>query len=255
VATIIMALVANSFNLALLKIAPVGFLQQRRERQMKAERPMRTVFGVMFRALAVIFVILLGALVVSCCLGAFVVHSWFGLMDSAMYVYDVASIYAMLIVWMGFMDKHRNETTSDSNNDNNDIQLNTFAIMVAPFLFAGPLVLMTWEQQTRPSSWWTLFWFQFPVVILTSIKLSTTQMTTILRDSSGHAATAGGVWQLRKQHLKNRAIAIYLSVFFFLRCGEPGLLSRGAGYIVPNLAVALLWVEIALSLTTLWNGN
>ena len=168
----------------------------------------------------------------------------------------------MLVVWIGFIDNDRNKTTIDNSSNCNtggesfEIQLITFVMMVIPFLVAGPLVLMAWEQQTQRSSWWTLLSFQVPVGLLASIKLSRTRRKETHGDTSNDDAAGAATRQQgilpstlprKQQQSRTRSISIYFTLFI-LCCRKPGLLSPGAGYLVPDLAIVLVWVEIVSSL-------
>jgi len=146
-------------------------------------------------------------------------------------------------------------------------------MVVVPFLVAGPLVLMVWERQTQASSWWTLLSLQIPVGILSVIKISRTARTeteiddgdddgsgddgsgdyvsknvTIKKEGKGMASLLSSsslssvVSSLSK--LKIRSGLIYLSVFFMCCFQEQGLLSRGTGYLIPYMAVILIWIDI-----------
>jgi pimeloyl-ACP methyl ester carboxylesterase/Ca2+/Na+ antiporter len=289
--TMILVLVANSFNIALVYLMPVGFLVRRRRRRKQGDdetkektnaaatlekepkRPLRTLWDALVHLLTVILVFILAVVIAYRYLPgldnqSFIVNNWLGLLDSALYVYTIVTIYLMLVVWIGFIEYDRNRTTIDnrsSNNNNNcntggesfEIQLITFVMMVIPFLAAGPLVLMAWEQQTQRSSWWTLLSLQVPVGFLASIKLSRTQRKeTTHGDSNDDTAVAAtrqqrGILPLtlpwKQQQSRTRSISIYFSVFI-LCCQKPGLLSPGAGYLVPDLAIVLVWVEIVSSL-------
>uniref|UniRef100_A0A7S0T913 Uncharacterized protein n=1 Tax=Pseudo-nitzschia delicatissima TaxID=44447 RepID=A0A7S0T913_9STRA len=166
-------------------------------------------------------------------------------MTSTLYVYAIATIYAMLIVRMGFIEIDPSRITTDKEkitlqNDKNAVdarfeaQLITFVMMVVPFLVAGSLVLMAWEQQVQISSWGTVFSLQIPVGILTSIRLRKNQ---IIGSKNERASTT--------DRLMVRSILIFFVLFAHFWCG---LFSRGKGYLIPNLAILLVWVGITESL-------
>ena len=283
--TIILALVANSFNIALIYLMPVGFLARRRRRKQcddetkkkktdvattpekKPKRPLRTLWDALVKPLVVILVFILAVAIVYCFLPGLgnqniVVNNWLSLLNSSLYVYIIVTIYVMLVVWIGFIDNDRNKTTIDNSSNCNtggesfEIQLITFVMMVIPFLVAGPLVLMAWEQQTQRSSWWTLLSFQVPVGLLASIKLSRTRRKETHGDTSNDDAAGAATRQQgilpstlprKQQQSRTRSISIYFTLFI-LCCRKPGLLSPGAGYLVPDLAIVLVWVEIVSSL-------
>lgn len=242
--TVILALVANSFNLLVLRLVPKGFLL------LKRKQPLQTLQNALFMTLALVFVIMIGSLTAFCWVSgietkSFVAQKWFGLLTSTLYVYAIATIYVMLIVRMGFIEIDSTKITTDKNksnikNDKNSVdanfeaQLITFVMMVVPFLFAGSLVLMAWEQNVQMSSWGTVFSLQIPVGILTLIRLHHVQT---IGSKSERATT--------KDRLMVRSILISLVLFAHFWCG---LFSRGTGYLVPNLAILLVWVGIMDSL-------
>ena len=293
--TTILALVANSFNIALIYLMPVGFLARRGRRrkqgddetkkkktdvaattpEKKPKRPLQTLWDALVKLLLVILAFALAVAIAYYFLPGFgnqngIVNKWLSLLNSSLYVYIIVTIYVMLVVWIGFIDNDRNRTTIDNSSNINcstygesfEIQLITFVMMAIPFRVAGPIVLMAWEQQTQRSSWWTLLSFQVPVGLLSSIRLSRTRRKetngdtetygdTINDDAAGAATKQQGILPStlpgKQQQSRTRSISIYFSLCI-LCYRKPGLLSPGTGYLVPDLATTLVWVEIVSSL-------
>ena len=258
--TLILVLVANSFNLVLIRLLPVGFLLRVSGRQ---KPPLRALRDALVTTLALILAAAFGLAIAFCCLfgdGTRMLgeQNWSGLLASTLYAYAIASIYVMLVVWVGFIennpvrriiDKTRSITKGD-NGESFEIQLVTFVMTVVPFLVTGPLVLMVWEHWTQQSSWWTLLSLQIPVGILVSARLS--KIRILDSQSSGDDGDRAPLPNRRRRGgiflPLIRSISIYLCLFFLLCCREPGLFCRGTGYLVPDLAIMLSWVGIAQSL-------
>jgi len=144
-----------------------------------------------------------------------------------------------------------------SRSENFEIQIISFVMLVVPFLVAGPLTLMAWEERTQLSSWWTLLSFQVPVVILSVTKITRIPSTVFYAvttlnaiggdDNVSKRSNAAFSASLSSKQTKIRSILVYLSITF-LCCREHGLLSRGTAYLVPHMAKLLVWIEIPSSL-------
>jgi len=269
--TIIMALVANSFNILVLGLIPTGFLLRKGNKEQTP--PLKILRKALFVTLVVILVSAIGVTTVfsrasGLNIKTSIVQNWFGLSTLVLYVYSIATIYTMLIdvysiatiytmliVWMGFI-KTENATSTGNKNKSSiqtiknkhdvsfDAQLATFLMMVIPFRVAGSLVLVASERQAQQvSSWQTLLLFQIPVEIFVFLRL---QQMWIVNDSIGSQKEFGAT--KTKDRLKIRSILIYLVLFGHFWCCELGLLSQGTGYLVPNLAILLVWVGILQSL-------
>ncbi len=256
-ATVIVALVANSFNLLMLRLIPTGFIL--RKGNQKHNQPLKLLGKVL---LVTLLVILLSTICVTAVFGRLsrlnietsIVQNWFGLFTSILYVYAIATIYAMLIVWMGFIKIEHTTRLGDKNKSsiqsiNNavdvsfDVQLVTFLMMVVPFRVAGSLILVASERQAQVSDWKTLLLLQIPLTILARLRL---RQMWIGNDTTGSQNKLGAA--TTEDRLKIRSILIYLVLFGHFWCYELGLLSRGTGYLVPNLAILLVWVGILQSL-------
>ena len=238
-ATVILVLVANSFNLIANRLLPVGFL-------VRSSVGQNTPLRVLRRALVTILVLILSFVVLAIIAlyflhdgaNAFVtIDKCFDVVASTLYVYTIASIYVALVVWAGIIDKN----TSAYDELSFDVQLITLLMLTVPFLVAGPIYLMLWEQGTRASSWMTLLSMQVPIGLLASIRLSQMGSSRINADKKSIQAAK------MTRTLLMRSISIYLCLFF-LCCRDPGLLSKGTGYLVPILAMLLVWIELGHSL-------
>eukprot|EP00536_Pseudo-nitzschia_multiseries_P003128 jgi/Psemu1/284211/fgenesh1_pg.44_\ len=188
-------------------------------------------------------------------------YDWLGLISSILYCGVFASIYVVAIVGLGFHNGDGNAATSTTEKNHvigNDarnisaafnIQLASFVMMVVPFAVAGPLTLMAWERHTQASSWWTLLCLQIPLVLWTLVKLANPKATRISQEDGNSenspAASMGSAGM--QQRLWIRSGLVVLSTLLMC-CRQPGLLSRGTGYLVPWMAEVLLWIDIASSL-------
>ena len=240
--TVILAFVANSVNLVLVYLLPVGFILRRR-RQKKGspqKQPLQTIRDILVEALVLFLVVIIGAVIVCRSIlglkdSSFIINNWTALLDVGLYVYMIVSIYIMLVVWAGFIEDDSKKAALGKSVGTGsgcfEIQLITFVMMVVPVTIAGSLHLIAWEQKTQLSSWLTLLSLQIPVAVLVLTKLSQTR----IHERNDSITT--------KKHSMARSILVYLSVFA-LCCLGPGLLSRGTGYLVPKLAFTLICAEI-----------
>jgi pimeloyl-ACP methyl ester carboxylesterase len=234
--TLILVLVADSLNAVLVHLL-VTCVGTRTNRIGALLRPPGMVLGkAMLQILLAVTVLSGGGLSAILLFGSeslsstlFKYDPW-GFFDSILYVSFIVSIYVLPVVGMRYF--HKNETITSTTRF--DVQLIALIMLAVPFLTAGTVTLMVWERRTQLSSWWTLLSMQVPVGIWTWAKMgknnlrhqTTTTKTTIL-------------WV--------RSIAICVATMWMC-CNEPGLFSRGTGYLAPQMVEIVVWIDIVSSL-------
>jgi len=248
---VIMVLVADSINFCVVYLLTLWHMRRTHRSRIKTNKrsSVRTLWYATGHTLISVTVLLGGTYSGFLLFGSHdqkefaASYDWFGLLDSILFCGAFVSIYVAVIVGLGsHNDDDRATSASMINAIGNgvsshsaafNIQLSAFVILLVPIVVAGPLTLMAWEQHTQASSWWTLFGLQIPVVIWTLVKLMQPRKTAK---------------EKKPQHqLPIRSGLVVLSTLWMC-CREPGLLSRGTGYLVPCMAETLLWIDIASSL-------
>lgn len=202
---LVLSLVADTLNSLLIWLAVPGFLGSKR-----TSKSLITLYFGLF--------ILFGVLTLVCTrlvLGAW----WVEHSDAPLYLCNVLVIYLSLFLLLG-LDKHHSKTK---------IAFASLISVITPLVTAGPIMLMAWEQQTRPSSWFTLYSLLVPVCVFCWLQVG---------------FPGGGVpkfWKMARFAISVASVLILC----------PSALARGNGFRVAESVAEFTWVQIALHILSI----
>jgi hypothetical protein len=137
-AVVTLSLVANTVNVILVRMIPLGFL--------KTKNPVRLAIGWFA-----------GVLLLTLVLGLFVgSHPWSTRhLGCSLYIYSILVMYVCLFLLVG-LDKQ-------SPIGRQKVAFTALVGLSIPPIVAGPITLMAWEQEIQRSSWYALLSVLVPV--------------------------------------------------------------------------------------------